>query len=1112
MPTRTPRKKIGVVGAGARVAQGDNIFIAEAGAQVSIGDRSTRRVPTPSEHAPLDYVDRSEVTGPLLAYLLAKEPAPKGRAIISAVHGLGGIGKTTVAQWLTWRPEIEQRFCDGRIWVTLGTEPPEATTVISDCVSQFDPTFKTKSTVEAARADLAALLQDRSVLFVIDDVWPGKSAEAAKALLVPSPGSRFLLTTRFPQLADDPEIRAEDFPLDEMSVDQAVELIVRALGRKLGAEEQPLAKRLCEIVGGHALALELAAARLREGRPWKTLLDDLAAEVARLETLDETDDDLIDEPTDDERRKRRRSVRASLLLSVRYLNRDGQRLFAWFGVVAEEAIITPPMATTLWSVDEEKADKHLRTLSGLGLLSPKGYGYGIHDLMHDLARELLTAPEAATRAGDIPGFGLTLQGARQQFLERHRAKTSRNLWHTLPDDDYIHDHLVRHFEQARWDSEIERLLWEESADGHCGWYQARERLGQTAGFLGDVGQVWSYADRLATAAASEGLRSRAIALQLHCAMIITSINSLSAGIPVEVLVGAVRCGVLALPSALALARQNPEPRLRVDALLALQAEADGSRHLNVLREALGAARVIDDAQSRAEALAEVAERLPADDQRAVFTEALSAARGIDDAWLRAKALAEFTRRLPPEEALAVARSINVADKRAEALAEVAERLPEEEALAVARGIVHALSRAGALAEVARRLPPEEALAVARSIDVAYWRAEALAEVAERLPEEDRPGLFDEALRDEALRAARRIRYDFSRAMVLVNIAQRLPPERQSRVMFEALSAARSINCHAECRAQALAEVAQRLPAEEALEVARSVDACSRVRVLATLTERLSAEEALAAAHEVDDAYWRARALAEVAQRLPMEDQPNVLGEALSAVRRIGDAHWRSRALERASEVPPTEKEQGVLSRVLGAARVTAAALFRTGALPVAGQVLPSEEPEPADVLTEALSASRGIGDAEARAWALEEVAQRVPTEERVEVLGEALNAARDIYDARSRALALSAVAERLPTEKRAMVLCEALIAARCIDHAEPRAWTLAEVAQRFGQGHIIEQLIHHWIETARILATHKRSECVADFAAITPFIRAFGGEAAVHGLGCSIHAVGKWWP
>jgi hypothetical protein len=349
----------------------------------------------------------------------------EGRAFISAVHGLGGIGKTTVARWLVWRPEIKKRFPNGRIWITLGSEPPDAIAVISDCVSQLDPSFKTRATVEAARGDLAALLQDASVLLVIDDVWPGKSVEVAKALMVPSPGSRFLMTTRFPQLADD--FGAAEFSLDEMNIAQATELVARALNRQLSHDEQPLAERLSEIVGGHPLALELAAARIKEGRPWKRLLDDLSAELVRLEALEEWDDDLLAAPIGSETRKRRASVRASLLLSIRYLNREGQRLFAWLGIVPEDAIITPKMAGTLWLENEERAARRLRELASLGLMSTKAGGYGIHDLMHDLARELLTASDAPKRAGDFPGFGLPLQAATQQLIERYRVKTTGNL-------------------------------------------------------------------------------------------------------------------------------------------------------------------------------------------------------------------------------------------------------------------------------------------------------------------------------------------------------------------------------------------------------------------------------------------------------------------------------------------------------------------------------------------------------------------------------------------------------------------------------------------------------------------------------------------------------------
>ena len=51
-----------------------------------------------------------------------------------------------------------------------------------------------------------------------------------------------------------------------------------------------------------------------------------------------------------------------------------------------------------------------------------------------------------------------------------------------------------------------------------------------------------------------------------------------------------------------------------------------------------------------------------------------------------------------------------------------------------------------------------------------------------------------------------------------------------------------------------------------------------------------------AARGIDDAGWRAEALAAVAERLPAEEQPSVLGEALAAARGIDDAGSRAEAL------------------------------------------------------------------------------------------------------------------------------------------------------------------------------------------------------------------------
>jgi NB-ARC domain len=1058
-----------------------------------IGSISTR-VLVPSVQAPTEYIDRLELTQPLLTHLLDGQ-AVSGHAIISAVHGLGGIGKTTIARWLVWRPEIERRFADGRIWITLGDEPPDALTIINDCVSQLDPALKAKATVEAARTDLATLLRDRSILFVVDDVWPGRSADIAKALLVPSSHCRFLLTTRFSRLADDPAIGAVDFRLDEMSADQAKELITHALGRELSLAEEPVAESLCETVGGHPLALELAAARIREGRSWSALLSDLGAEIAHLDVLEEADDDLIELPVTDQAKARQKSVRASLLLSVRSLRREGQELFAWLGVISEDATITPRMAATLWGTDEKTAFRHLRSLSGAGMLKAEGDVYRIHDLMHDLARELLTAPVAAARERDIPGLGLTLQDASRQLLERYRAKTSDGLWHTLPEDGYIHDHLVQVFEWANWKNEIENLLWEESADGHCGWHWARECLGQTAGFIADVNRIWFYADRVITAAATEGDKPRAIALQLHCALIVASINSVSAGIAAEVLAGAVRYGLLAFPIALSLARQNPDGRSRVFTSLALANEMPPGKRPGIVAEALNTARGINDTEARVVTLAAVASRLSLEEQANVVDEALTAARDIYYGGSRVRALVAVAPLLPlarqasvHAEALNTARGVD--DGRAEALATVAPRLsPQEqasvlaEALTVARGMDDAGSRAWALAAIAPRLSPEaqpsvvaEALNDARGIhdfrrDV---RDYALAAIAPLLPSQ------------EAFVVARTIDDAKLRVDALVPVASRLSPEAQSGVFEEALNTARGID-DARLRSEALALVASRLSAEaqpsvfqEALNTGRGIDdGEARVRALAAVAPRLSPEaqpsvlqEALNTARGINVVGRRVQALAAVAPLLPLSMQSGVLGEALGAARSFDDELRRAQALAAVAPHLSPEEQPSVLREMFSVANGFDNEIYRGVTLWLIGRTLrelaeqlPPEEAlmiarsiDDASVRAEVLAAialrlppgevlmlARGIDNAFLRSKALAAVVPRLSPEEQPSVLQEALSAARSIDGASLRVQALAAVALQLPPEEQPTVLDDALSAARGIDNAKLRAEALVTI-------------------------------------------------------------------
>ena len=642
---------------------------------------------------------------------------------------MGGIGKTTLAAALAHDPDpdVQDRFPDGVLWATLGQQP-DILPLLSGWVQALgDYQFK-PLVVETASTHLRSLLQDKAALIVVDDVW---DPAHVPPFLVGSPSCRVLITTRRATVAD--VAGAGQIPLGVLTPEQSLVLLVYHLGRALGPAERDDARQLAEAVGFLPLVLELAAVRVRRGVSWTELRRALEAEVARLEELED--------PL--RRRKGQARLKASFNYSLRALRAEDQaayEAFAGLGLLPEDAAIAAPMAATLWEVKEAEADGLLEILWSESLLLPGVpvrfdertlRAYRLHDLLHDLARRLLIAPSGPTRPDDLPGLGLTLREAHGRLLERYRARTRGGLWHTLLDDGYIHAHLTWHLEKAGAPEGLHGLLREETAEGRNGWYEARERLGQVAGYLADLARAWGSVDQHARD------RPHGIGLQCRYALITTSLNSLAGNIPPALLAALVESNMCLPSQGLAYARQVPEAAQRVQAfsrLLLLPRLSEHERD-QALSQALEAARAIGDEESRAEVLAALAPHLTPP----LLGPALEAARAIGDEWWRARAWAVSAPHLTPPllgPALEAARAIGDEESRAEVLAVLAPHLtpPERDqalsqALEAARAIGSEWWRAAALAAPAPHLTPPllgPALEAARAIGSEESRAEVLA--------------------------------------------------------------------------------------------------------------------------------------------------------------------------------------------------------------------------------------------------------------------------------------------------------------------------------------------------------------------------------------------------
>ena len=771
-------------------------------------------IPFQAPPLPSHFVDRPEVSQDLKKRLIADSTTHSGTLVISSIQGLGGIGKTILAQALAHDKQVQEHFCDGIIWATLGKQPDVLSLLQGWIVALKDYDYK-PTTVNAASTHLNSLLHDKAVLLVIDDGWDVEDIEPFR---VGSSKCQAIITTRRADVAK--EVKAQLYSLDLMSEEQSLMLLARRLGRDLAEEEQAAAKKLAAEVGYLPIALDLAAARVARGKSWTELNSALTTEITRLEVLESV------------RRRSRKETRleASFNLSLNVLREDFPEAwssFVWLGVLPEDVSITAPMVATLWEVDIKEAADRLELFWNDALLLPgvpvrigteEWTTYRIHDLLHDLAIKWLTTKRS-------PGLGLTIPQAHNILLEHYYNNLYDKNWHKLVDDDYIFDHLTWHMEKAGCVDLIHQLLREETESKRNGWYLKCESLGKTAIFVGDVARAWKLAE-----AEYETNPSRAIGLQCRYALVTSSLNTIATNIPPELISALVEKKVWTTAQGLAYSRQVQSLPQRVEALSKL-----ASYFLEIWSEALEVARNIDDEFLRAYLLRELARQLSEN----LVPEVLETARNISKEFHRAEILRELAPQLPENlvpEALEAARNIDDEFLRAYLLRELARQLPENlvpEALEAARNIGDEFPRAEVLSSIARQLPEiwPEALEAARNLSEESHRAKVISELAPQLSKN---------LMSEALEAARNLSEESHRAKVLSSLAPQLP----KNLMSEALEAARNLSEESH-QVKVLSSLAPQLPENlmsEALEAARNLSEEShQVKVLSSLAPHLLVE-------------------------------------------------------------------------------------------------------------------------------------------------------------------------------------------------------------------------------------------------------------------------------
>jgi hypothetical protein len=304
--------------------------------------------------------------------------------ILTAIRGWPGVGKTTIAAALAHDPDLAAAFPDGVLWVSLGPDP----SLLNELATWgralgTDDLLKAK-TVEEASAQLAALLRNKRMLLVVDDMW---QVEHARPFQVGGRGCTMLITTRINGVAQALAPTPNDiYRLPVLTEDKALELL-RTLAPAVVAQYPAQSQELVRELEGLPLALQVAGHMLNAEASYGFGVSDLLAELRQGSKLLEAKAppdrvDLANETTP--------TVAVLLQKSTDRLDEQTREYYAFLGAFAPKpATFDLAAMQAVWQVDDPKPIA--RKLVDRGLLEPATSGrFQMHALLVMHAKSLCT--------------------------------------------------------------------------------------------------------------------------------------------------------------------------------------------------------------------------------------------------------------------------------------------------------------------------------------------------------------------------------------------------------------------------------------------------------------------------------------------------------------------------------------------------------------------------------------------------------------------------------------------------------------------------------------------------------------------------------------------------
>lgn len=326
---------------------------------------------------------------------LARHGTEGGMVAISAIGGMAGIGKTTLA--LYWAHRVCALFPDGQLYVNLRGFDPAAPMTPADAMRGLlealrDPGKPLPPDLDAQAALYRSLLADRRVLVVLDNA---RDEEQVRPLLPGSASNLTLITSRRPLTGLVTTNGATPVRLNLLGHEEARELLSARLGVETVAEEPDAIGQIIAACAGLPIALAIVAARAAVSPEHE--LTALAAQLSEphLDALSSTD------PHAD--------LRSVFSWSYRQLSPDAARLFRRLPSFPGPDV-TPDAVASI--TPAAQAGKLLGELTGACLLEEFVPGrFRLHDLLALFAEDRARQEDAEQERRETMGQILTWYSA-----------------------------------------------------------------------------------------------------------------------------------------------------------------------------------------------------------------------------------------------------------------------------------------------------------------------------------------------------------------------------------------------------------------------------------------------------------------------------------------------------------------------------------------------------------------------------------------------------------------------------------------------------------------------------------------------------------------------------